>query len=128
MGNLMKQGAAWLEQQRHKHCTSSIKYVRGLDSVTVNASIGRTVFKVDDGFGRIERTQSRDYLILATELILNALPVLPERGDHIEENTGVVTYIYEVMAPGKEPEWRWSDAYRNTLRIHTKLVGEEYTP
>jgi len=36
-----------------------------------------------------------------------------------------VTFIYEVMAPGNEPPWRYSDPYRRTLRIHTKLIGAE---
>jgi len=32
--------------------------------------------------------------------------------------------IYEVMSPGNEPHFRWSDTYRQTLRIHTKHVGQ----
>jgi len=33
-----------------------------------------------------------------------------------------------VMAPGKEPAWRYSDPYRKTLRIHTKHVDTEVAP
>ena len=32
---------------------------------------------------------------------------------------------YEVMAPGGEPVWRWSDPYHQVYRIHTKCVSEE---
>jgi hypothetical protein len=50
---------------------------------------------------------------------------LPERGDAIREQQDGKVYVYEVMAPGKEACWRWSDPYRQTLRIHTKQVGTE---
>jgi hypothetical protein len=30
-----------------------------------------------------------------------------------------------VMAPGKEPVWKWTDPFRNMRRIHTKLVATE---
>jgi hypothetical protein len=33
-----------------------------------------------------------------------------------------VTYTYEVLAPGKEPVWKWSDLYRSLLRIHAKQI------
>ena len=36
---------------------------------------------------------------------------------------GADTQLYEVMAPGGEPPFRYSDPYRRTLRIHTKHVG-----
>ena len=32
---------------------------------------------------------------------------------------------FEVMAPGGEPVWRWSDPYHQVYRIHTKCVSEE---
>ena len=32
---------------------------------------------------------------------------------------------YEVMAPGGEPVWRWSDPYHQVYRIHTKCITEE---
>jgi hypothetical protein len=54
--------------------------------------------------------------------------VLPQRGDRIRETDGATTYVYEVLAPGDEPHWHYSDAYRQTLRIHTKQVDTEETP
>ncbi|MBE3123763.1 MAG: hypothetical protein IMZ65_03080, partial [Planctomycetes bacterium] len=50
---------------------------------------------------------------------------LPERGDRIREPQDGKTFVYEVMAPGKEPHYRFSDLYRRTLRIHTKQVATE---
>jgi len=54
-------------------------------------------------------------LVLADDLVLDAVTTLPERGDVIEEPAGTITLLYEVMAPGNEPCWRYSDAYRQSL-------------
>lgn len=122
MADLLEWASNWLEDRRTQHATRIVTYRRGLDSATVNASIGQTEFEVDDGFGVLQKTESRDFLILAVELVLAGATVLPERGDRIEETVGTTTYVYEVMAPGNAPPWRYSDPYRKTLRIHTKLV------
>jgi hypothetical protein len=80
---------------------------------------------VDTGYGRLERLESRDYLVTASELILGGQVKVPEAGDCIRETDGSTVYVYEVMAPGNEPVYRYSDPYRKTLRIHTKLVSTE---
>jgi hypothetical protein len=67
----------------------------------------------------------RDFLIHAADLVLAGNPTLPERGDIIRETQGGKVFVYEVMAPGGEPPWRWSDVYRKVLRIHAKQVGVE---
>ena len=125
MGDLLQTGSEWLEDQRVKHMTRSVLYGRGTSSVEVSATIGRTQFDVDDGYGVLERIESRDYLILTGDLVLDGEVTLPERGDRIRETAGTQTFVYEVMAPGKEPAWRYSDPYRQTLRIHTKQVDTE---
>ena len=123
MADLLEQGAAWLEGMRKAHASRSVTYTRGAESVEVQATVGRTLFEVTDDYGIVERTESRDFLILAADLVLGGAAVLPERGDRIRETQDAKTYVYEVMAPGKEPHWRFSDAYRRTLRIHTKHVA-----
>ena len=125
--NLLERASNWLEDRRTEHATSTVTYQRGNDTVVVSASIGRTLFEVDNGFGVLERTESRDFLVLTDDLVLGGVGTLPERGDRVRETQGSVTFTYEVMAPGKEPPWRYSDAYRRTLRIHTKLTGTEST-
>jgi hypothetical protein len=96
--------------------------------VELAATIGTTVFQVDDGAGALLRVEARDYLVLATDLVLGSTPVLPQRGDRIRETQGTHVFVYEVVAPGDEPCWRYSDPYRRTLRIHTKQVDQEATP
>lgn len=125
MTDLLERGSRWLQQQRTEHLSHPITYVRGEESVELPASIGRTTFEVDNGFGVVERTESRDFLVLAEDLVLAGSATLPERGDRIRETQGTTSYVYEVLAPGKEPHWRYSDPYRQTLRIHTKHVSTE---
>lgn len=125
MADLLETGSNWLQSQRKKHATRGVTYRRGVDSVPVQATIGRTMFEQDDGSGVIIRTQIRDYLIDTADLVLAGQPTLPERGDRIEETEDGKKFTYEVMPLGTEPHWRYSDPYRKTLRIHTKHIATE---
>ena len=126
MTDLLEQGAAWLDGQRHSHLTRTVTYQRGAFSVQVQATVGQTVFRIDDGYGGSVRVVQRDYLIRGEDLILEGDEVLPQRGDQIRETQGGKVLVHEVMGPGgSEPDWRYSDPQRRTLRIHTKHVGEE---
>lgn len=125
MADLLQRGMAWLESQRTKFMTQAVVYQRGTDTVEVLATIGTTTFNVDDGGGALLRIESRDYLILAADLMIGETPILPKRGDRIREISGDQVFVYEVVGPGDEPCWRWSDGYRQTLRIHTKQIDNE---
>jgi len=125
MPDLLEQGAAWLEDLRTRHLSRTVTYLRGGDSVDLAATIGRTEFEQVDEHGVIHRTESRDFLVLTADLVLAGVPTLPRAGDRIRETAGDQIFIYEVMAPGGEPPFRYSDPYRKTLRIHTKHVDME---
>jgi hypothetical protein len=125
MTDILAQASEWLEGKRHALRSTSINYVRGGASVAVLATIGKTVFEQRDSYGMIEKTESRDYLIRTVDLVLSGLATLPERGDRIRETVGDVVFVYEVMAPGDEPHYRYSDLYRKTVRVHTKHVDTE---
>ncbi len=125
MPDLLEQGAAWLEDQRTRHLSRTVTYLRSGDSVDLAATIGRTVFEQADDYGVVHRTESREFLVLATDLVLGGKVALPQAGDRIREIAGDQIFIYEVMAPGGEPPFRYSDPYRKTLRIHTKHVDME---
>lgn len=134
MVDLLQKASVWLENQRTKFMTQQVVYQRGAASVAVYATVGTTEFQVDDGAGVLIRFEARDYLIRAADLVLAGVPLTPKRGDQIRETAGTQTFIYEVVSPGngsggagggEEPCWRWSDDYRQTLRIHTKLVAVE---
>jgi hypothetical protein len=125
VGDLLEQAASWLADVRTAHLSHPVTYCRGDDSVEVAVTVGRTVFETDDGSGAVERFESRDFLIAASVLLLAGEPVEPQPGDKVKEPAGGKLVVYEVMAPGKEPCWRWSDPFRKTLRIHTKQTDEE---
>ena len=125
MADLLQKGSDWLEGMRTAHASRPVVYVRGTDSVEVSATVGKTVFRLDKGYGVIERVEARDYLILAADIVLGGAAALPKAGDRIREVEGNKAFVYEVMAPGNESCWRYSDPYRRTLRIHTKHVATE---
>ena len=125
MTDLLEQGSNWLENQRVQHASQTVVYQRGEQSVEVAATIGKTEFEVDDGHGILQRVESRDYLILSADLVVGGQTTLPERGDRVRETQSEKVFVYEVIAPGGEPAWRYSDPYRKTLRIHSKHVATE---
>ena len=125
MTNLLQTGSEWLADQLKTHGSTEVIYVRGLDQVTVQATIGKTEFEIDDGSGIVERIQSRDYLIQAADLVLGGSETLPLPGDRIHETQGGTTFVYEVLSLGKEPCWRYSDPFRKLLRVHAKYVAIE---
>ena len=128
MTDLLQTSSDWLEEQRTRYAASPVEYVRGEQAVTVLATVGKTTFEVDDGYGVLVRHESRDFLVLAADLFIDGMAVLPQRGDRIRQTLGQRVFVYEVLAPGKEPCWRWSDPFRKTLRIHTKQIDTENLP
>ena len=87
---------------------------RGDEGKAVNAVVGRTAFRLADDYGRTMRLVTRDFIVPATELAVE-----PEPGDIVNEDGRE----YEVLSPGGEPCWRWSDPQRTARRIHTKQIG-----
>ena len=51
MADLLEQGAAFLDDQRHKHMSRAVVYQRGAESKEVSATIGRTEFEQADEAG-----------------------------------------------------------------------------
>jgi len=125
MADLLEQGAQFLDDQRHAHMAQAVVYQRGAASVEVSAMIGRTIFEQEYEFGGIQRIQSRDFLVRTADLVLDSAEVLPVAGDQIRETQGEQVFVYEVMAPGSAPPFRYSDPYRKALRIHTKHIATE---
>lgn len=125
MADLLEQGVSWLDGQIHAHAARTVTYRRGADSVQMAATIGRTPFEQVDESGFVHKVESRDFLLRTSDLVLGGAQVLPAEGDRVEEIDGSDTHTYEVMSPGDEPPWRYSDPYRKRLRVHTKLVKTE---
>ena len=128
MADILQAGQQWLADQLKEHASHEVVYQRDTQEFAVQATIGRTLMKLDDGYGgvRMEWTD-RDFLIQAADLVQGAVAVTPERGDRIRETVGANTSVFEVMAYGGEPPWRFSDPFGTLLRIHTKFIGIEST-
>jgi hypothetical protein len=140
MADLLEQSSAWLDGQRKQFLAKLVTYCRTVTvpdpedeqgtvevvlEVEVQATVGRTTFEIESSTGVAERFEARDFIITAADLVLDGDVVLPERGDRIKETVGSQTLVYEVVGPGNEPCWRWSDPYRLALRVHTKQVGAQ---
>lgn len=121
MGDLIESGVGWLKDKLKAHASRQVVYRRGTIQTSVQATVGRTLLRLSDSYGQVRMVWTdRDFLIPAADLILDGNPTLPRRGDEIVETVGSETHVYVVLAPGDEPEWRWSDPYKTVLRIHTK--------
>jgi hypothetical protein len=67
--------------------------------------------------GRFIDTESADFLIAATDFLIDGSAVLPADGMEIDWNGST----FEVRPLAGEPSWRWSDSLETRYRIHTKL-------
>jgi len=122
VGDLLAKGSEMLDRTRRAYLSRTVVYRRGADSVEIEATIGSTAFDRTDEYGVVHRIESRDYLVAAADLVLGGEAVTPKAGDRITETGESRVHEYEVMSPGDEPAWRYSDPQRRTLRIHTKFV------
>ena len=125
MTDLLEQGVDWLTHQRHAHMTRTITYQRDVASCELAATIGDSEFEQVDDHNIVHKLESRDFLIRTADLILGGSQTLPQAGDRVRETVESQVFVYEVMGPGGEPPYRYSDQYRKTLRIHTKHIDTE---
>ena len=127
MGDLLKTGLAWLTGQLAANASQSVVYRRGGAESTVRAVLGQKLLRLleADGGVRVEWTDL-DLCIPAADLVVNGVPIEPERGDEIRiaRADGVVE-TFEVHAYGGESCWRWADPHRSMARVHVKLIGSE---
>lgn len=119
--NMLADGAAWLDDQRRTHLTTLVTYRRGATELVVPATIGMTTFEQQDSDGIVTRFQSRDFIITAADIADLGEPVV---GDEIDEVHSGTQYTNEVMAVAGGPAWRWADAYREAIRVHTKQTRQ----
>ena len=122
MSDLLEQSQEWLTSMNRIYRSRQVIYMRGAQTKEVPALIGKTVFKVDKGYGLFERVEARDYLIEVAGLVEFGKP---QRGDRVKDTLNGTVELFEVMAPGGEDHFRHSDPYRKVFRIHTKHVGTE---
>lgn len=109
--NRFKQAAEHLNRRLRREAGESVLWRGdGTECRALSACVGRTVFRSRDGYGLTVLTESRDFLIAASDLTED-----PQPGDLLEWNGET----YETAAPSGEACWRWSDPLKTVRRIHT---------
>ena len=73
------------------------------------AQLNKSVYDIMDEYELTERSRDR------------AEREFQKKGDEII----CKGKVYEVLAPNDEPVWRWSGLNEETMRIHTKEIGDD---
>jgi hypothetical protein len=121
--NLLRKGSTFLETQRQMFMTEDVVYRRGLQSVTLKATLGKSEFEVADESGFTVKAFVHDFLITAADLILGGSAVVPKIGDQVSVTRGGESVVFEVLTLPNGECWRYSDSFGKTLRIHTRQVS-----
>lgn len=120
MPDMLARGSAWLTSQLNAAAATAVTYRRGMDEAEITATIGRSEFEAQGQNGVIENWESRDFLIPAAILPFGE----PLRGDVIVEVADGLEVEYEVAAPRGVPVFRYADAFRSMVRVHTKQTAD----
>lgn len=117
MTDMLSSGMAWLDAKRSAHLSTSVVCRRsGEDDTAVMATLGRTWYDTEDGFGHTTQAFATDFVIGAAAWPHGDEPV---PGDRMI----VGGVVYEVLALEGQGAWRYCDAHRVMIRIHTKEVA-----
>lgn len=119
MTDLLQSAASWLSGQLKEHVSQTVTFRRGVQTCSVQATIGNALFESHGELGPTVQIKTRDYLIETADLVLAGQAVLPQRDDVIVEVNGDE---YQILPGDDGVYWRNSDPYRIRIRIHTKQV------
>jgi len=125
MADFLRDAVGWLHDKRETRMVGTVTYARSGQSVDLSATRGRTEIEQSAGDNATVESSVEDFLISADALVLFGERIKPERGDTIKETVGSTTRTYTVMPLADEGEWRWSDPYTDTIRVHTKFTNEQ---
>lgn len=122
MGNLLQQGSQWLGNQLLNFASVTVQLQRGgVAQGFWVAVIGKTSETAVDQLGEITLVKTRDYIGPASQLQLaDGTVTLPQPGDRFVEPDGTTFEVTQV--PG-EGFWRWSDPFRQRIRVHGQQVA-----
>ena len=106
----------------------AITYHRAAASVPLIAIPGTTTMDVVDADGTTVKVKVRDFLIKASELILDSIVINPARSDQIKEVIGDDEHTMEVIGPAKADCFAWHATDGSVLRVHTKEFDVQLAP
>lgn len=122
MADLLKSGAAWLNATRAAKLASNVTYRRGGSGsgFTLAGTVGRTeADQVVDG-ELVSSGGIRDYIFSTSSFVTSSVFNPPEARDTVEDADGLMWQVAEI---GGEPAWRYSDAHKNSIRVHVIKIG-----
>lgn len=102
----------------------TVTYHRGEHSVSLDAVPGATVYDATVGDDVTVEGRTRDYVIVAADLVLDDEQVMPERGDTIRHEINGDVHVWEAIRFG-EQVWCYSDHGQTAIRVHTRLKSIE---
>ena len=122
MADMLVTGRSWLAGQMIANASRTMRYIRGVQSVQLPMVRSEVTIEVTGELGFPIRTQATDFLCEMARLVLDGVPLEPERGDRIEDCTADRTETFEVTLYGDQGHVEPEGAM---WRIHTRLVKSE---
>ena len=126
MGDLLRQGCQWLAGVLKQHASSQVTYSRPpaddedeVLELEIAATLGKTEYEKLDQYGLPVGATATDFLVSAADFAGTFGE--PQVGDRVVADGAV----YEVLELPGQGCWRWTDGFGNTMRIHTKRIGDE---
>lgn len=121
MTNVFTAGNLWLVGKLKSYAGESVTYTRGVESVSLTITRGQTAFETEDTDGFTITAHSIDFIVKASDLVLDGEVALPEVRDYITDAAGKV---YSVLILPGGTHYRFSDPAQTILRVHTRMVDD----
>ncbi len=120
--SMVREGLIFMENIRKKFAVVAVVFQRESEpDRAIHATVGQTFFKQTDTQGYSWVMRSKDFILSVEEIE----GITPRIGDYIVEITAPgVGVRHEVKAFDGDSCWRWYDASRLAMRVHTVEIGE----
>ena len=120
---LLEIGEQWLRTQMLEVDGVTVRYYRGVDFIdNVPATKGARKSRYDEESGAVIVSQSIDFLIDRSNLVLNSSEISPEPNDRIVVTENGKSEEYRVCEMDGDCFY-YSDRNQEVYRIHTSYVG-----
>ena len=123
--NLMEAGTAWMLGELKDPASEAVDYERVGDKlVGVKAVVAETMARTLSADAIEIQLRGADFLILVADLVLPvAGAIKPAVGDTVTRVVEGETIVFEVLPVLDEKEYRESDRFGLSFRIHTKELS-----